>query len=76
MLNIGEKKTYDVGAQKNRLIETVLLSTQNTCLILMRINICCGYTKEPSHFDGSFEHPKHMLNIGEKNHTNFTLMKL
>ena len=25
-------KTYVVGAQKNRLNETVLLSTQNTCL--------------------------------------------
>ena len=25
-------KTYVVGTQKNRLIETVLLSTQNTCL--------------------------------------------
>ena len=21
-------------------------------------------------------HPKHMLNVGKKNHTNFTLMKL
>ena len=26
-------KIYAVGTQKNRLIETVLLSTQNTCLI-------------------------------------------
>ena len=26
-------KTYVVGAQKNRLDETVLMSTQNTCLI-------------------------------------------
>ena len=25
-------KTYDAGTQKNRLAETVLLSTQNTCL--------------------------------------------
>ena len=25
-------KTYTVGTQKNRLNETVLLSTQNTCL--------------------------------------------
>ena len=24
-------------------------------------NICCGYSKEPSQWDGSFEHPKHML---------------
>ena len=26
-------------------------------------NICCGYFKEPSQWDGSFEHPKHMLKI-------------
>ena len=25
--------------------------------------ICCGYSKEPSQWDGSFEHPKHMLEI-------------
>ena len=25
-------KTYDVGTQKNRLNETVLLSTQNICI--------------------------------------------
>ena len=29
-------KTYVVGTQKNRLNETVLLSAQNTCLILVR----------------------------------------
>ena len=23
--------------------------------------ICCGYSKEPSQWEGSFEHPKHML---------------
>ena len=26
-------------------------------------NICWGYSKEPSQWDGSFEHPKHMLNL-------------
>ena len=29
-------------------------------------NICCGYSKEPSEWDGSFEHPKLMLNIIDK----------
>ena len=42
-------KTYVVGTQKNRLNETVLSSTQNTFLILVRKKICCGYKKEPSH---------------------------
>ena len=26
-------------------------------------NICCGYPKEPSQWDGSFEHPKHMFKL-------------
>ena len=26
-------------------------------------NICCGYSKEPSQFDVSFEHPKHMFKL-------------
>ena len=29
--NYSSTKTYVVGTQKNRLIETVLLSTQNKC---------------------------------------------
>ena len=33
-------------------------------------NICCWYSKEPSQCDGSFEHPKHMLQLmGKKNIT-------
>ena len=30
--------------------------------ILIQI-ICCGYSKEPSQWDGSFEHPKHVLKL-------------
>ena len=30
-------------------------------LLFLNLNICCGYTKEPSRWDGSFEHPKHMF---------------
>ena len=26
-------------------------------------NICCGKSKEPSRFDCSFEHPKHMFKL-------------
>ena len=29
-------------------------------------NICCGYSKEPSHRGDSFEHPKHMFKLMEK----------
>ena len=37
-------------------------------------NICCGYSKEPSQSDGSFEHPKHMFKfVGKKI---FTVLRL
>ena len=29
-------------------------------------NICCGYSKELSQWDGSFEHPKHMMKLMSK----------
>ena len=31
--------------------------------LFLNQNICCGYSKEPSQGDGSFEHPKHMLKL-------------
>ena len=37
------------------------LSHQNK--IFLNKNICCGYSKEPSQWDDSFEHPKHMLKL-------------
>ena len=30
-------------------------------------NICCVYSKEPSQWDGSFEHPKHIFKLMDKN---------
>ena len=36
-----------------------------TFLFLIQ-NICCGYSKEPSQWDGSFEHPKHILKLMAK----------
>ena len=40
---------------------------QKTNLLISQPNICCGYSKEPSQWDSSFEHPKHMLKlIGKK----------
>ena len=53
--------------------------TENNFLLLNQ-NLCCGYSKEPSQWDGSFEHPKHMLKImGKKIFTylpwNFWLSK-
>ena len=34
-------------------------------------NICCGYANEPSQWDGSFEHPKHMFKAMDKEITAF-----
>ena len=34
--------------------------------LFLNRNICCAYSKEPSHWDGSFEHPKHMIKIVDK----------
>ena len=33
-------------------------------------NICCGYSKEQSQCDGSFEHPKHILKLMGKKKKN------
>ena len=29
--------------------------------LFISLNICFGHSKEPSHRDGSFEHPQHMF---------------
>ena len=37
--------------------------------------MCCGYSKEPCQWDGSFEHPKHMLKLMGKKYLQFCLSK-
>ena len=34
--------------------------------LFLNQNICCGYSNEPSRWDGSFEHPKQMLKLMDK----------
>ena len=36
---------------------------QKNYFLIFKGNIFCGYSKEPSRCDGSFERPKHMLKI-------------
>ena len=36
------------------------------CFLFLNQNICYGYSKEPSQWDGSFEHPKHMFKLMDK----------
>ena len=47
-------------------ITDIVQDTQNLSKIAniflsIYINMCSGYSKEPSHWDGSFEYPQHML---------------
>ena len=37
--------------------------TKKLIFLFLNQNTCCGYSKEPSQWDGSFEHPKHMLKL-------------
>ena len=34
--------------------------------LFLNQNICCWYSKEPSRWEGSLEHPKHMFNLMDK----------
>ena len=43
-----------------------LYEQKNNIFIFLNQNIFCGYTKEPSQEDSSFEHPKHMLKLMDK----------
>ena len=36
---------------------------QKIIFLFLNQNIFCGYSKEPSQSDGSFEHPKHMFKL-------------
>ena len=46
------------------------MHNENLIFLFLNKNICCGYSKEPSQWDGSFEHPKHMLKLmGKKIYT-------
>ena len=41
----------------------IRVRTRKLFFLILNQNICCGYSKEPSHWDGSFEHPKHMFKL-------------
>ena len=61
------QKTSAVGTQKNRLNETVPLSSLNTCLILVRKTYVVGTQKNHLTEMVPLSTQKHMPNIGEKN---------
>ena len=39
------------------------MRTKKIIFVFLNLNICCGCSKEPSQWDGSFEHPKHMFKL-------------
>ena len=39
----------------------IRLCTGKLFFLFLSQNICCGYSKESSQLEGSFEHPKHMF---------------
>ena len=41
----------------------IRVRTGKLFFLLLKQNICCGYSKEPSQWDGPFEHPKHMFKL-------------
>ena len=41
----------------------IRVCTGKLFFLFLNQNICCGYSKEPSQWDASFEHPKHMFKL-------------
>ena len=39
----------------------IRVHTGKLFFLILNQNICCGYSKEPSQRDGSFEHTQHMF---------------
>ena len=51
--------------KRSKVTDYAALRVRNKILIDLFINqnIFCGYSNEPSQWDGSFEHPKRMLKL-------------
>ena len=58
--NSKSMKNYPAWIVNHR---TLVKSVQKIIFLFLNQNICCGYSKDPSQYHDSFEHPKHMLKI-------------
>ena len=58
LLHMGWNPNPEVGNTVNQ--DFSLECVTEFFFLFLNQNICCGYSKEPSQWDGSFEHPKHM----------------
>ena len=50
---------YSSGRQRR-------VCNRKLCFLFLNKNICCRYSKELSHWESSFEHPKHMFKLMDK----------
>ena len=65
LTKICDSRKTEMGSFTTLSLQT--LRTQTIMLLFPNQNICCGYSKEPSQWYGSFEHSKHMLKwMGKK----------
>ena len=68
--SVPKKALYWIKHSWNFLIRILSLVKsvyKKIFFLFLNENIRCGYSKEPSHRDGSFEHPKHMFKqMGKK----------
>ena len=56
-------------AEKSNIIQSgpkIIVRNWKLFFLCLNQNICCGYSKEPSRWDGSFEHPKRMFKLIDK----------
>ena len=55
--------TVSFYVQAFRCLKSLVVHTEKLFFLFLNQNKSCGYSKEPSQWDGSFEHPKHMLKL-------------
>ena len=59
-------RQMDKHKKNNRAGPMIRVRNWKLFFLILNKNICCGYSKEPSRWDGSFEHPKHMFKLMDK----------
>ena len=66
-------QTFLIQIRSNKTLGSVLklrVHNRKINFLFLNQNICCGYSKEPSQWDGSFDYPKYMLKfMGKKKNT-------
>ena len=66
-LSADDSRCLEQGKSKEDRIELNRapdkVGSRKLFFLFLNQNICCGYSKEPSRRDGSFEHPKHMFKL-------------